>query len=803
MSVGAAIVGMSVMGPAQAAPAPLGVREVAVPAAAAGLAAAKETTGTAGTLSTLRAAPDGTIFGADDRGIFRLTTDGWSLIRPIEKVTPVGAGRDPVSLQFSGWSGAMTLIPGAASSDYTLVAGDGAGGDIIRSTDGGTTWTTIKVMPNTLYDNGAVTGLCWSPTDGANTLYALIQKTQTDMNPAYMQSATRGSTWSFIPEGVWPESCDMGRGGVLSAQDPSNPDRVIVAGGTGLTLYDGDAEITEEVPACLDDPAGFARGALYGVRVVLVTEDGCVATSTYDPELQVFGEWTEKAMADVGSVGIFSQGYYETPTTMTMYGDTAWVASQAGIFAYSWTSGSWFNAGRGIPLRESVAVPTVRSGDRVIMGGYQGSITVLGLFASDNAGATFKRMTKVPASIEPRGLAITGSTIYLSDYDVMMESFDVWASTNAGASWSRTTGESVVGEPVVMAAIQDHLYVVVNTSGAWSIQQSEDAGATFTEVDSSACGWATGSGVPSAAIAPDGGVIILSTARTGTATLRGCTVSPGDDAAAAISTRVTTGAGVISLIDYLDGQMRAYLGPTGSTNATALVSDDGTSWTACATASALAKQPAYITSIARDADRALIGTVVNPLSGTRLIRSTDGGCTWTWPEEIPVDEEDVDMSSMVLPAEGEAEFADLQDSIEIVFGGLGRTARGLQPAARPAVTAAVRALRVIGPGSSGAVPVSVRFGTPPSAPKKGSATVGKGRVTLRFTAPTSAGGGLVGYSAACTARGKTTRRATAGAAATSIVVSSLAAKTSYTCTVVARDAAGPGPAATWTGVKPT
>ncbi len=776
------------------------------PATAPGLSAARETTGTAGTLTSVIAAPDGTIFGGDDRGVFKLTSDGWVLIRPIDKVTPSGAGKDPVLLQFSGWSGALTILPGAGTSDYVIVAADGAGADIIRSSDGGITWSTVKTLPTaSSYDNGAVTGLCWSPVDHADTLYALVQKTQSDSNPAYAISSNRGATWTFNPDGMWPESCDMGRGSLYAAADPLNPDRVVVGGGTGLTLYDGDTEITEEVPACVDDPAGFARGAISGTKVLLVTEDGCFARAVYDPQSQTFGAWTEGQMSGVGSVGIFSQGYYETPTTMTMYADTAWLASQAGVFAYSWSTGSkgtWSNAGRGIPLRDSVAVPTYRNGDRVIMGGYQGAITVLGLFSSTDAGATFRRMTRVPASVEPRGLAMTDDgRLYLSDYDVMLEAFSLWSS-DGGATWSKASDEVQPGEPIAMAAFGDRVYVVVNSAGSLSLMLSVTGGATFTSVDDTACGWSAGGvGTPSVSIAPDGGFVALFTGRSGASALRGCTMAAASTTAQAIITTATSTVGVISLIDYLDGQLRAYLGPNGATNAGSLVSSDGRTWAMCTSAaSALAKQPAYITSIARDADRSLIGTVVNPLSGTRLIRSTDGGCTWTWPEDVGVDDEDLDMSSMVLPEGGEAEFADLEDSIDAIPG---RAEMGFQGRAGVKVTSAVRPLRIIGPSSKGSVPLQVRFGPAPAAPKKGAATVGKGSVTLRFSAPASGGGGLVGYTATCSARGKATRTATGTANATSITVRSLVAKTSYTCVVAARDAAGPGPAITWTGLKPT
>lgn len=83
-----------------------------------------------------------------------------------------------------------------------------------------------------------------------------------------------------------------------------------------------------------------------------------------------------------------------------------------------------------------------------------------------------------------------------------------------------------------------------------------------------------------------------------------------------------------------------------------------------------------------------------------------------------------------------------------------------------------------------------------SAPTSVAVTAGLGSATVHFGAPVNNGGSAItGYTATCTSgNGGVAGLNTGGASATSITVSPLTLGKSYTCTVRASNAAGPGPA---------
>ena len=86
----------------------------------------------------------------------------------------------------------------------------------------------------------------------------------------------------------------------------------------------------------------------------------------------------------------------------------------------------------------------------------------------------------------------------------------------------------------------------------------------------------------------------------------------------------------------------------------------------------------------------------------------------------------------------------------------------------------------------------VTAATLPGAPIIGAATPGVQQASIAFSAPSSNGGLPLGYTATCTAAGQTTR--SNSGSASPIVVSSLVINVAYTCSVVASNAVGAGPA---------
>jgi len=111
----------------------------------------------------------------------------------------------------------------------------------------------------------------------------------------------------------------------------------------------------------------------------------------------------------------------------------------------------------------------------------------------------------------------------------------------------------------------------------------------------------------------------------------------------------------------------------------------------------------------------------------------------------------------------------------------------------------VRAANNVGTGAATNVSVTPR--TVPAPPTGAMGAAGNTQVTISFTASASNGGAAIsGYTATCTAAGQTTRTGTA--AMSPITVSSLVNGVTYSCSVVATNAAGNSVASNVVSVTP-
>ena len=89
--------------------------------------------------------------------------------------------------------------------------------------------------------------------------------------------------------------------------------------------------------------------------------------------------------------------------------------------------------------------------------------------------------------------------------------------------------------------------------------------------------------------------------------------------------------------------------------------------------------------------------------------------------------------------------------------------------------------------------------TVPGAPTNLVATPGNGSGSIAFTAPSAGGSAITGYTASCTAGSATV---TGTSAASPVAVSGLTNGTAYSCTVVAKNAAGTGAASAAVALTP-
>ena len=113
----------------------------------------------------------------------------------------------------------------------------------------------------------------------------------------------------------------------------------------------------------------------------------------------------------------------------------------------------------------------------------------------------------------------------------------------------------------------------------------------------------------------------------------------------------------------------------------------------------------------------------------------------------------------------------------------------------------VVASNAVGIGPSSATLTNVMAATLPGAPTIGVATPGPQQASVAFAAPADTGGMPLTYTATCNAPGQTTRSNTGSASP--IVVLSLVTNIAYSCTVVASNAVGAGPASASASVTPT
>ncbi len=102
-------------------------------------------------------------------------------------------------------------------------------------------------------------------------------------------------------------------------------------------------------------------------------------------------------------------------------------------------------------------------------------------------------------------------------------------------------------------------------------------------------------------------------------------------------------------------------------------------------------------------------------------------------------------------------------------------------------------------GSSVANSLFTYTGTVPGAPQNVSATAGDKQITVTWTAPASPGSSAItGYTVTCSPSGT----AAVGGSTTSATITGLTNGTVYTCSVVAANAVGPGPASSSVSATP-
>jgi len=364
--------------------------------------------------------------------VLRSTDDGaqWSVL---EVQAPMGT-----------WIRTLAVDPNNAE---VLYAGIAVGGDVLKSVDGGTTWTPSgRGIPAS-----SVQALAVAPGPDA-TLHALVQ---TARNFAELfSSADHGVSWSSlgeIPGCTFPEAI---------AIDPSNPDILYVGGATGplkssdggrswASCKEGLSKVVHWVHSLAIDPtnprvlyAGSERFRDWGMwwgDLVYRTTNGGAAWQVASSGLPTTTNARVRALAVDP----------RRPSTVYAGGSQLWRSIDAGRH---WTA----IASAGESLSVSAITIDPRDPDRVFCAA--GGVMV----KTTDGGASWSRQTP-PGGAEVLALdPVNTDAVFVGAYGAVSMSVDggtTWTPINGGLPFARVTALAIDGMGTVLHAATDGLGV--------------------------------------------------------------------------------------------------------------------------------------------------------------------------------------------------------------------------------------------------------------------------------------------------------------------------------------------------------
>jgi hypothetical protein len=167
------------------------------------------------------------VYAGGENGLWRSTTGGGS--GSWTKVGPSGlSGSNPEELKMVQWEGVHAITPDPKVTGRVWVASYGSGRGIYRSNDQGTTWTQLR--SGSYFRDVEV-----DPLNG-NNVFATSSKAykaggSVGGSEGLLRSTDGGQTWSAYNEGLsWPFAGPM-------AVDPATPSKIIVGSpGTGFWI---------------------------------------------------------------------------------------------------------------------------------------------------------------------------------------------------------------------------------------------------------------------------------------------------------------------------------------------------------------------------------------------------------------------------------------------------------------------------------------------------------------------------------------------------------------------------------------
>jgi len=324
---------------------------------------------------------------------------------------------------------------------------------VIRSTNGGTSWTEVSAGGNGLHpDHHAIawgpTGIVWEGNDGGinkstngttwtnvNATLAATQMYHVIVHPTSEQRILAGTQDNGTPERTsnsftWPQ-LQTGDGG-FSVFDPTNTTRryttyVYLAitrwnSGTGAGI-DGpwDADSTNWISPFVIDPNASAT-LVAGTERVWRT-----ANATSSPPT-----WTAISGFDVGGGGVLNAVAVAKGASGTIYvGNTAgdvWVSTNATA-----VTPTWANRSTGLPNGQISTIIISPTAPATALVAYYNS-TGGRIWRTDNTGVSWRSVTgTLPSGVAARGLAVDFN--YTPPVTYIGGGAGVYVSFNEGATW--------------------------------------------------------------------------------------------------------------------------------------------------------------------------------------------------------------------------------------------------------------------------------------------------------------------------------------------------------------------------------
>ena len=328
--------------------------------------------------------------------------------------------------------------------DADVAVAVGIGGRILRTGDGGTTWTWVRdpvgqVPPGQVPDVNAQVpnwAVAFSPSQ-PDTVYVGAE------DGSILVSSDAGATWTMHGQ-VLPHQGPMKPAVQSLAVDPQDPEHVMA--GTHLAIdesKDGGAtwhKVRDVVPAQFTVPTSGDVTALAWVaaapKLVLAAGPAGVLRST-----------------DGGASWSSVQSGHAHSVVLATDGKTAWVASRSGVFRSTDAGATWTHRDSGVPITDGRIAVSPTAADVAVLGNdiwqWQGhadpdfpSTEGEGLFRTSDGGQSWTRSEGGFIDTDPSTVAVDPQDPNLV-YVGSRCSRGLYRSPDGGQSWQLMPGGPV------------------------------------------------------------------------------------------------------------------------------------------------------------------------------------------------------------------------------------------------------------------------------------------------------------------------------------------------------------------------